>query len=55
MTDHMEAAYMLPIHWSTFIQSDEPTDEPMQRLVAAANGQEHRIALRRVGETWRKT
>jgi L-ascorbate metabolism protein UlaG (beta-lactamase superfamily) len=53
MTDHMKARYMLPIHWNTFIQSDEPTAEPMQRLIAASNGQEHRIALREVGETWR--
>ena len=53
MTDHMKASYMLPIHWRTFIQSDEPTAEPMERLLAAASGQQHRIALQKVGETWK--
>jgi L-ascorbate metabolism protein UlaG (beta-lactamase superfamily) len=52
MTDHMKASYLLPIHWNTFIQSDEPTSEPMQRLMAAAENQPERIALQKIGETW---
>jgi L-ascorbate metabolism protein UlaG (beta-lactamase superfamily) len=54
MADHMKATHLLPIHWNTFIQSDEATAEPMQRLLAAAVDQPERIALQRVGETWVK-
>lgn len=50
MTDHMHARYILPIHWNTFIQSEEPTNEPMERLERAAPPE--RIALRTIGETW---
>jgi L-ascorbate metabolism protein UlaG (beta-lactamase superfamily) len=50
MCDHMGATAILPIHWNTFVQSEEPTGEPIQRLrVAAAPG---RIALDTVGGTW---
>jgi len=52
MTDHMGAYYMLPIHWRTFIQSEEATLEPMQRLKAAAVLQPDRIVLDNVGQTW---
>jgi len=50
MTDHMRARYILPIHWNRFIQSEEPTEEPMQRLMHAAPIE--RIAVQRIGETW---
>lgn len=50
MTNHMHARYILPMHWSTFIQSEEPTAEPMERLQRAAIPE--RIALRTIGETW---
>jgi len=53
MSHHMNARYMLPIHWNTFIQSDEPQKEPMERLLTAAEGERERIALTRIGETWR--
>jgi L-ascorbate metabolism protein UlaG (beta-lactamase superfamily) len=52
MADHMSARYMLPMHWSTFIQSDEPTSEPMERLRTAAAVRPERIALQEIGETW---
>lgn len=52
MTDQMGASYMLPIHWRTFIQSEEPTLEPMQRLKTAAALQPDRIVLDSVGQTW---
>ena len=52
MTDHMGAYYMLPIHWRTFIQSEEATLEPMQRLKGAAASQPDRIVLDSVGQTW---
>ena len=52
MADHMGAHHVLPIHWSTFIQSEEPTAEPMERLKRVAAGQPDRIVLERVGQTW---
>lgn len=52
MADHMGVHHVLPIHWGTFIQSDEPTPEPMERLKRAAAAQPDRIALERIGQTW---
>ncbi len=50
MTEHMKASYMLPIHWNTFIQSEEPTPEPMQRLKKADSA--GKIALEQIGQSW---
>ena len=50
MANHMNAKYILPIHWNTFIQSEEPTSEPMQRLKHAAPAEQ--IALEHIGQTW---
>jgi L-ascorbate metabolism protein UlaG (beta-lactamase superfamily) len=55
MFNHMKARYLLPIHWRTFIQSEEPTLEPMQRLKKAAVTQSDRIVLDSIGETWVRT
>ena len=52
MTEQMGAYHILPIHWATFIQSEEPTPEPMERLQHAAAKQPDRIALKNVGQTW---
>jgi L-ascorbate metabolism protein UlaG (beta-lactamase superfamily) len=52
MADHMEARYLLPIHWNTFIQSDEPTAEPMARLKSATALRPERIVLDTIGQTW---
>lgn len=52
MADHMGAYYILPIHWRTFIQSEEPTLEPVQRLNAAVGTQTDRVVLDAVGKTW---
>ena len=52
MTDQMGAYHILPIHWATFIQSEEPTPEPMERLKRAAVAQPDRIVLDSVGKTW---
>jgi len=52
MADHMGAYHVLPIHWRTFIQSEEPTMEPIARLRAAASGRPDRVALEGVGQTW---
>ena len=50
MMNHMNAKYMLPIHWNTFIQGEEPVPEPMERLKNAAPAE--RIALEHIGQTW---
>jgi L-ascorbate metabolism protein UlaG (beta-lactamase superfamily) len=52
MCDHMGAHHMVPIHWRTFIQSEEPTMEPIARLRAAASAAPERVALDGVGQTW---
>jgi L-ascorbate metabolism protein UlaG (beta-lactamase superfamily) len=52
MADHMGAHSVMPIHWRTFIQSEEPTLEPIQRLKRAAADQPDRIAIDDIGQTW---
>jgi L-ascorbate metabolism protein UlaG (beta-lactamase superfamily) len=52
MTDQMGASTILPIHWNTFIVSQEPTEEPIRRLLKAAQDDSPAIALRTIGETW---
>lgn len=52
MANHLGAQRILPIHWRTFIQSDEPTMEPIQRFKSAVGEATDRIALESVGQTW---
>jgi L-ascorbate metabolism protein UlaG (beta-lactamase superfamily) len=52
MADHMGANYLLPMHWGTFIQSEEPTFEPIQRLKRASTAHPDRVVLDSIGETW---
>jgi L-ascorbate metabolism protein UlaG (beta-lactamase superfamily) len=52
MADQMHARHIMPIHWRTFIQSDERTMEPIERFKAALAAQPERIALESVGQTW---
>ena len=40
------------MHHSTFRLSREPTDEPLQRLLAAAGDERRRVVIRRVGDLW---
>lgn len=54
MADHVEADYVLPMHHSTFKLSYEPMDEPIQRMMTAANGDKNRVIIRRVGGCWTK-
>ncbi|MDP9727524.1 MULTISPECIES: MBL fold metallo-hydrolase [Alicyclobacillus] len=44
------ARYMVPIHWGTFVLSQEPVDEPMTRLLQEAGSEEGRIVIRNIGE-----
>ncbi len=46
------AAYLLPVHHSTFRLSREPVEEPMQRLLAAAGAESWRVVAPEVGATW---
>ena len=52
MFQRLGAAYLLPIHHSTFRLSREPVDEPIRRLVAAAGSERWRVVISEVGETW---
>lgn len=44
--------FLFPIHHSTFELSEEHVDEPMQRLLAAAGPEHHRIVRAGPGEIW---
>jgi L-ascorbate metabolism protein UlaG (beta-lactamase superfamily) len=46
------ARYLIPVHWGTFKLSNEPMEEPLQRLIAAAGVEQGRIVLRQIGGTW---
>jgi L-ascorbate metabolism protein UlaG (beta-lactamase superfamily) len=50
MADQMGAKNFLPMHWGTFIQSDEPVHEPIERLKKAVTTQH--VVLDTIGETW---
>ncbi len=52
MARAMNARMLLPVHHSTFKLSDEPLDEPMQRLLAAADGGPERVLKLRLGEVF---
>jgi L-ascorbate metabolism protein UlaG (beta-lactamase superfamily) len=49
----LEADFLLPLHWRTFILSPEPTFEPMKRLEACAAGNLPQVVCREVGQTFR--
>jgi L-ascorbate metabolism protein UlaG (beta-lactamase superfamily) len=44
--------WLMPIHHSTFKLSDEPMEEPMERMLAAAADQHARIVGRELGQLW---
>ncbi|MFO0856590.1 MAG: MBL fold metallo-hydrolase [Phycisphaerales bacterium] len=47
-----QGEYLLPMHHSTFKLSDEPMDEPLARLIAAAGKDHAKIVGREVGRAW---
>lgn len=53
MRGDMNATYIMPMHHSTFRLSREPAGEPLARLFKAAAGEDWRICLGRVGQTWK--
>jgi L-ascorbate metabolism protein UlaG (beta-lactamase superfamily) len=50
MADAAGAKHIVPVHHQTFKLSDEPMNEPIQRLEAALAAETGRIALRNAGE-----
>lgn len=46
------ANWLIPIHWNTFVLSEEPVDEPMKRLVECAGELADRIVIGKQGETF---
>jgi L-ascorbate metabolism protein UlaG (beta-lactamase superfamily) len=52
MFDQVEGQWMLPIHWRTFVLSQEPIEEPMQRLLAVARERKNQVVCREPGETF---
>jgi L-ascorbate metabolism protein UlaG (beta-lactamase superfamily) len=51
MTREMNAQYIVPIHWNTYMQSSEPRHEPMEWLKSVVDAPRS-IALTEHGETW---
>jgi len=52
MSNQASARYVVPVHHQTFKLSDEPMDEPIQRMREAMAKEPERLALQRVGETF---
>lgn len=53
MANQMKAKWVMPVHWGTFIVSEEPAGEPIVRLKAAIGKHSPLLALEKIGETWR--
>lgn len=51
MTQEMNADYILPVHWNTFIQSAEPRFEPIEWLQSEVDD-DRRIVITEIGQTW---
>lgn len=52
MAEHAKAKYILPMHHSTFKLSNEPLDEPLQRLLKAAGNAASRVVVAEPGALW---
>ena len=50
MANHAAAEFVLPVHHRTFKLSNEPYDEPIERLLLASGSAEDRIAIREIGQ-----
>jgi L-ascorbate metabolism protein UlaG (beta-lactamase superfamily) len=46
------AKRLIPIHWNTFVLSQEPIEEPLERLLEAAGEEKDRIVLTEHGQTY---
>ena len=52
MANRAGAGYIVPVHHQTFRLSDEPINEPIERITGALSREPQRLALRRIGETF---
>jgi L-ascorbate metabolism protein UlaG (beta-lactamase superfamily) len=52
MAGHVRADFIVPMHHSTCGLSQEPTGEPMERLLEAAGSNQDRVVVREVGMQW---
>jgi L-ascorbate metabolism protein UlaG (beta-lactamase superfamily) len=52
MARQLKARWFLPMHWATFMLSDEPIEQPLLRLLAAAGPDVGRIVARTFGQTF---
>ncbi|HWH69766.1 MAG TPA: MBL fold metallo-hydrolase [Candidatus Sulfotelmatobacter sp.] len=52
MANAARARYLVPVHHQTFRLSEEPMNEPIERLQHALAKEPERLALRQVGETF---
>lgn len=50
MADQAGAEFVLPVHHRTFQLSNEPYEEPIQRLLQASGSAQERISVREIGE-----
>jgi L-ascorbate metabolism protein UlaG (beta-lactamase superfamily) len=52
MANAVRAQYIVPVHHQTFRLSEEPANEPIERLQAALAHEPERLALTQVGQTF---
>jgi len=52
MANDAGAKYIVPVHHQTFKLSDEPMEEPIERLQAALSIEPQRLALSDIGEAF---
>ena len=52
MANAVRAGYIIPVHHQTYKLSNEPMNEPIERLELALAAEPERLAARQVGETW---
>jgi L-ascorbate metabolism protein UlaG (beta-lactamase superfamily) len=50
MADDTAAEFVLPVHHRTFNLSNEPYEEPIERLLIASGSAEDRIVIREIGQ-----
>lgn len=55
MANQMNAKTILPVHWHTFVLSNEPVDEPIERLRQAVSQHSPSLALDAIGKTWKQS
>ncbi len=52
MANATGAGYIVPVHHQTFRLSDEPMNEPVERIQAALQREPERLALKQIGESF---